>query len=254
MRDVGVSADILVIEDDPDLADLTTQALERYGFRVATATTFEQADYFLRHRAFEATIADLFLDPDMDAVKSWRDVAKLRARAPMMPFGLLTGTRVGAEHLEKYGIAFALFKPVSTEHLVSALTSCLPEIGTLSPERLATLRLYFSALERGDWERLESICTEDVTYELPADSQKFKATITGRAAFRRFSEETFARFNDPRFAMHEVRALPRGALVRYGGSWTDAAGARVSLPGAILFRFEGNLIAEIGIRVEPPSA
>ncbi|CAN5822378.1 hypothetical protein BH11MYX3_BH11MYX3_45660 [soil metagenome] len=247
-----MDADILVIEDDPDLAALTTEALELYGFRVSTATTFEEADYFLRHRAFEATIADLFLERGMDDVKSWRDVATLRSRAPMMPFGLLTGTRVGVEDMEKYGIAFALHKPVSTEQLVRVLTKCLPEASTLTPERTATLRMYFSALERGDWECLESVCTEDVTYELPADSQSFKATITGRAAFRRFSEQTFARFSDPRFAMQGVRPLPRGALVRYEGSWNDPSGTRVSLPGAILFRFEGDRIAEIRIRVEPP--
>ncbi|MBA3452835.1 MAG: nuclear transport factor 2 family protein [Deltaproteobacteria bacterium] len=243
--------DILVVEDDPDLAKLTSEALERYGFRVTAANTFKEAHYYLRHRVFDAVLADLFLDA-MDAASSWRDVATLRTSAPLIPFGLLSGTKITDATIEQHGLSFALLKPARLEAIVAAITSCLPAVATLPPDRQATVRSYFASLEQADWDRLESICTDNVVYDLPADSDTFRAAVAGRAAFRQFTEATFARFREPRFAMQDLRALPRGALVRYEGSWNDPSGCRASLPGAVLFRFEGDRIAEIAIRIEPP--
>lgn len=245
--------EILLVEDDKDLTTLTSDALERYGFRVTVANTFHEAHYFLRHRVFDAVLADLFLDETTDSAASWRNLAKLRARAPMLPFGILSGTKVAASDLEAHGITFALHKPVPIDGIVSALTSCVPAIA-LPPDQQATVRAYFACLERSDWDQLESLCTDGIIYELPADSDKFRASVSGRSAFRRFTEDTFSRFREPRFAVNALRALPRGAVVKYEGSWIEPSGSRTSLPGAVVFRFDGDRIAEIAIRIEPLAA
>ena len=47
-----------------------------------------------------------------------------------------------------------------------------------------------------------------------------------------------------------VFAAPFGVVARYEGAWTAPDGARIGLPGAVLFRFRGALIQELGVRLE----
>jgi hypothetical protein len=71
-------------------------------------------------------------------------------------------------------------------------------------------------------------------------------TIRGRAAFRRHTEEVFGSFPVARFALLEILWLPLGAVARFRGTW-HASSLERQQEGAILFGFEANTIATIGV-------
>ena len=72
----------------------------------------------------------------------------------------------------------------------------------------------------------------------------------GRRDFRRFAAETFSHFPGAAFEVRALFAAPFGVVARYEGGWAAPDGARVNLPGAVLFRFGGELSGEIGVRLE----
>jgi CheY-like chemotaxis protein/ketosteroid isomerase-like protein len=240
---------ILVIEDDPDTLDLTVGLLRTAGLHVTGVTQMSQAYDLLLHQAFELVLADLFVDFRTEP-ESWHDIERLRTTAGLTPIGLLTGARLDPSELARHGLTFALMKPFSSEDLIDAIggSLALPDVPA---SRQAVLRSYFACLERSDWDRIIRLCTTDVIYNIPGDDPRFSRTVRGQTPFRDFAAETFAQFADPRFAVTALRPLPAdGVLVRYDGSWRSADGQRRTLSGAIFFRFEGDAIAEIGVRID----
>lgn len=240
---------ILVIEDDPDVLDLTVGLLRTAGLHATGLTRMSEAYDLLLHQAFELVLADLFVDFRTEP-ESWRDIERLRTRVGLAPIGLLTGARLDPSELASHGLAFALVKPFSSEDLIDAIggSLALPDVPA---SRQAVLRSYFACLERSDWDLIIRLCTTDVIYNIPGDDPRFSRTVRGQTQFRDFTAETFAQFADPRFAVTTLRPLPAdGVLVRYDGSWCFADGQRRSLPGAIFFRFKGDAIAEIGVRID----
>jgi hypothetical protein len=77
----------------------------------------------------------------------------------------------------------------------------------------------------------------------------FAAEIRGREAFRRYSAETYRHFPGARFDQVQIYALPQGWVTRYVGRWLAADGAINQQAGAVVFRLEGELIKQIGVRL-----
>jgi len=66
----------------------------------------------------------------------------------MMPFVLLTGTRVGVEEMERFGIAFALYKPVSAEQMeLARLRAQLARV-TMERDILKKATAYFARVSK----------------------------------------------------------------------------------------------------------
>lgn len=239
---------LLVLEDDLDSLTLLSMLLESCGFEVVGAASSGSARTHLRARSFDLVLADLVVD-STDLERSWVDVDKLVALTRPARVGLLTGWPVKPEQLAKHGIAFALAKPFHTEALLEAIAAALA-VPALHVAQEHVLRAYFECLERGDWDGLVACCTEDVVYQLPVDDPKFGRVTVGRDALREHAETTFREFREPRFAIDTIRALPRGAVVHYRGSWLAPDGTRPVAPGSVMFVLDGDRIAEIGVRVD----
>jgi CheY-like chemotaxis protein len=240
---------LLVLEDDADSLEMLSMLLETCGFDVVATDGAQEAKEQLRHRAFELVIAD-FIVGAPDPVESWRTIDELVQLASPAPVGLLTAWPITPEQLDEHGLAFALAKPCDGETLMSTLGHTL-DVPPLAPELAAKLRAYFDRIEQSDWDGVADLCTDDVLYHLPSSHPDFGNTVHGRAAFRAFTESTFRTFREPRFGLEELRALPRGAVVRYVCTWTDTSNHRQQLAGSVLFMLRGDRISEIGVRLDP---
>jgi DNA-binding response OmpR family regulator len=88
------SARILVVEDDPELASLSTGVLERAGYEVLVAHTGADGIRISREKLPDLTILDFEL-PDMDAIEVLDLIREGAERTPS-PVLILTGARHGA--------------------------------------------------------------------------------------------------------------------------------------------------------------
>lgn len=212
--------------------------LGEHGFDVVPAPATEQACAELRLRDY-----DLVLSGSAD------DTGDLVRLAGPAAVGVVSDSRMSNEALHARGLAFFLETPLRGAHVLGKLASTL-NLAPLTEGQRVSIDRYFACLERADWDGVAATCTENVLYHLPVDDPRFGRTVGGRRSFRDFAAETFGEFKEPSFVIESVRALPRGASVRYTGSWLGADGTRHTMPGAVLFVFEHELIREIGVRLD----
>ena len=64
---------LLVVDDEPEIADMMRDMLEAAGYVVATAESGEVALALLETARFDAIVSDLHM-PDMDGATLWREV------------------------------------------------------------------------------------------------------------------------------------------------------------------------------------
>lgn len=107
---------VLVVDDDPLICSLVTDALQRESFEVITATDAEAALQRVRLDAPDIVILDLRL-PGLDGLEALR---RLKAIAPQLPVIILTGygdvsSAVAAMRLGAYDF---LTKPVELEKIL----------------------------------------------------------------------------------------------------------------------------------------
>ncbi|MGD9341356.1 MAG: response regulator, partial [Chromatiales bacterium] len=115
---------VLVIDDDPDARSLMTKALEREGYRVATAVDGEDG---LR-RAAELSPAIITLDVMMPHMDGWSVLRQLKADSrlrhiPVVMVTIVTDKGMGYT----LGADDYLTKPVDREMLVHVLRRFVPE-------------------------------------------------------------------------------------------------------------------------------
>lgn len=243
---------LLIIEDDEDSLEMLGMLLDTSGFEVVSAARTALARNELGRGAFDLVLAD-FMVGTADPAVSWGVVDDLVRLARPAPVALLTAWPIADADRAAHEVAFVLAKPCRGDELCDRLSRAL-ELPPLAPAQEAALRAYFRHLERGDYDAVVAGCTEDVVYHLPSSDPRFGRTVTGRRALRDFSAQTFAQFRAPRFALHHLRPLPAGALVRYTGSWDLPSGDRAEMPGSVLFVLDGAQIAQIGVRLDADGA
>lgn len=168
--------------------------------------------------------------------------------APLTPIGLLAGASVPPP-AERPPLAFVLGAAASDGELVEAVARCI-QLPALTPEASTLVRRYFSCLERAAWSDLRDLCTAEVRYSLPGDDPRFSRQVHGIEALQSLAAETFSGFQEPRFAITSIRALPAGTLVRYDASWLEAGRRRIGMPGAMMFKLDGDRIAEVSVRLD----
>jgi CheY-like chemotaxis protein len=116
----GVS--LLIVEDDADVRDFLTQALEFAGAKVCTAENGNEGVAAMLRAHFDIVITD-FRMPEADGrvvIEHCRQTAK-----PVLPVILVTGySDIGKDELEKSG-AVVLSKPVSVKEIVERITQMI---------------------------------------------------------------------------------------------------------------------------------
>ena len=112
---------LLVVEDDPAIAEMFRNILleERYGVFLASTTT--DALSILSSYRVDLIIADL--EPGLYADPSWKGVRQLRQAAPNIPLIVCTGHQQAAKvPPEHEGIGATLLKPFELDHLMELTT------------------------------------------------------------------------------------------------------------------------------------
>ncbi len=119
------SGRVLVVDDEPELADLMREVLEGDGLEVATAESGAVALELLREARFDAVLCDLRM-PDMDGPALWRAVrahdANLARRMLFVSGDLLS--RPAQQWLQAEGLP-SLDKPFTNDELLHALRALL---------------------------------------------------------------------------------------------------------------------------------
>jgi len=128
---------ILVLEDDPDILDLTVHALRKAGFRTFAARTGSEALSVLADERLELAILDVMLPdiPGTEICRRMRESERHRA----VPVVFLTART--EEHDRIYGFSVGgddyVAKPFSPRELVARVQAILRRTtGSISGERL----------------------------------------------------------------------------------------------------------------------
>ena len=113
-------ADILIVDDDGDMADGLAEVLELQGYSVETASDGRTALERCRVRAFDLVLMDVRM-PVMNGVDSFLEIRKIRPAAEVI---MMTGHQepIVAKAIEA-GALGLLRKPFTTDSLLAALQS-----------------------------------------------------------------------------------------------------------------------------------
>ena len=142
----AVSDRILLIEDDPNLAEMVKNYLSGAGFRVTLAAKGEAAIALHAREPFDSIVLDLML-PDMDGLDVCR---RIRARA-QTPILMLTARGEAMDRVIglEMGADDYLPKPFEPRELLARLRAILRRAkGGQSPDLLRYGRLEIDAAER----------------------------------------------------------------------------------------------------------
>lgn len=236
----SVPVPILFADNDAELRLTLGEILDREGYACAAVATPEEALEALDLRVYGMVLTDTFVGGP-DPLHWPSAIAK---RAQPTPVGLLTGWPVSSEEARARGLRFRLTKPFELSELFFRIAAALGS--ALDPqfdERARVAHSWFDALSRHDYERLVSLCAEDVRYIVPGE-WRFSAVITGRAALLDYTRKTFAHFPESRFDEVVVHATPGGVSARYRGSWNGGV-----LAGCVSFELRGAQIVQVGVEL-----
>jgi len=112
-------ANILIVEDEPKLADILKRGLENYNFRVVQAADGREGIAFSRSESFDLAILDVKL-PFVDGFQICRDI---RSRNSEMPVIMLTALDSLTDKLEGFdaGADDYMAKPFEFKELLARI-------------------------------------------------------------------------------------------------------------------------------------
>jgi CheY-like chemotaxis protein/ketosteroid isomerase-like protein len=238
--------ELLLVDDDADLREALLTLVTDEGYTAQEADSLECALALVDAQVFDLILTDCL---SIDGRDPLAGVAALCERAAPTPVGVMTGWHLSPEEVRAAGFAFLVAKPFDLDQLMLEIAAGVHT--ALRPEQeLAAGRVaqYFAALSARDWDGLAALCTEDVTYTLPGTGP-LAVTIAGKAAFRAYTEQTFANFPGATFDHVVIYGTPNGLAARYQSHWRDSDGREQQQAGAIVLEFVGPHIGRIGVRL-----
>jgi DNA-binding response OmpR family regulator len=121
-----VSERILLVDDDPRLAEMVSEYLGETGFRVTIATTGRAGLEHLAREPFDALVLDLTL-PDVDGLEVCRQVRASAAAASEIPILMLTARGDAMDRVVglELGADDYLPKPFEPRELLARLRAVL---------------------------------------------------------------------------------------------------------------------------------
>jgi PAS domain S-box-containing protein len=133
---------ILVVEDNPDVTEVTSALIKQLGYEVEVAADAEAALQRLETEKFDLVFSDIMMPGEMDGVILARTI---RARYPKVPVLLCSGSfkRIEAAQRE----FTTLQKPYQVSELQRAISTALASVETREPTNLVDLR--FAKRRRG---------------------------------------------------------------------------------------------------------
>ena len=243
-------ARVLVVEDELDAATLLCEYLETHGYEVTTVHTYEEGWAIVDaccSKPFEAMLAD-FLLGTRDVPASWKRHDELVSMVWPAPVLMVTGWRQCDDDLARRGIS-VMPKPASGKQILDWLSTAVKERAPTADES-RLVAAYFTALEDRGWEGFARLCTEDVSYRLPGDDTRFAGAVTGRDAFRTFTENAFRTFQGVRYQTIRTTARPGYLSIDYRSTWSDDR-TSFSGHGTVFLRLREGAICGISVRLDP---
>jgi two-component system, OmpR family, response regulator len=152
---------VLVVDDEPNLAEVVTMALRFQGFTVETAATGREALAAVRSFKPHLMVLDVML-PDMEGFEVAARLGAQRAGVPIIFLTARDATEDKVRGLSGGGDDY-MTKPFSLEELVARIRTILRRTGQSSPE---SSRLVFEDLELDEESR--EVARAGVPIELTA--------------------------------------------------------------------------------------
>jgi PAS domain S-box-containing protein len=125
----------LVVEDNPDVAEVTAQLVEQLGYQVQTADSAATALQLLEINPVQIVISDIVMAGTMDGIGLCR---ALRRRQPDLPIVLVTGYSSSA--IAAQAEFTVLRKPYQLSDLSRAIAKATSEAGSPEAENVVRLR------------------------------------------------------------------------------------------------------------------
>ena len=142
MTDVPTGQRVLVVDDEPNLAEVVTMALRFQGFEVQTAASGREALAAVHRFKPDLIVLDVML-PDMEGFEVAARLGAQRAGVPIIFLTARDATEDKVRGLSGGGDDY-MTKPFSLEELVARIRTILRRTGQAAPE---SSRLVFEDLE-----------------------------------------------------------------------------------------------------------
>jgi len=142
MTDVPTGQRVLVVDDEPNLAEVVTMALRFQGFEVQTAASGREALAAVHRFKPHLMVLDVML-PDMEGFEVAARLGAQRAGVPIIFLTARDATEDKVRGLSGGGDDY-MTKPFSLEELVARIRTILRRTGQAAPE---SSRLVFEDLE-----------------------------------------------------------------------------------------------------------
>ena len=141
---------LLLVDDDPVFTDVMAKALQKRGFRVATAADVDAAESMLERRRFNKALVDL----KMEGRSGLALIQTLRERQPHCRVVMLTGYSSIATAVEamRLGAHNYLCKPASLKDILQAFEASTAPVDV--PDNPPSV-------ERVEWEHIQRVLKEN---------------------------------------------------------------------------------------------
>jgi two-component system, OmpR family, response regulator len=114
---VGEKGNVLIVEDDEDLASMLIVVLGMEGYGVRAVMNREQAIVALEKNIYQIVLLDLMM-PGMSAQDF---VTRAQRRYPLCTIILMTAGDVARQKAHELAVGYCLQKPFEPEHLLEML-------------------------------------------------------------------------------------------------------------------------------------
>ncbi len=120
----GGNEKVLVVDDEPIVAETTATVLKRLGYKVSIANTGEEAVAFLKEKNVDIVLLDIILGAGIDGVETLRQIREFKPKQKVMIVsGWAQPSRV--KQCSEMGAGTYLIKPVTLAMLAHTIRTDL---------------------------------------------------------------------------------------------------------------------------------
>jgi DNA-binding NtrC family response regulator len=122
-----MGANLLIVEDDPEMRDLLRKVLEKEGFQVSVSENGHQAAASLSRNPFDLVVTDMLM-PDDGGLELLRTIRETQPTLPVIIITAFGDWRSYSRALELGAAAF-ISKPLKMAELIVAIQTALAPRG-----------------------------------------------------------------------------------------------------------------------------